>query len=330
MLCDYLRSTNGMRALKQGSPAKEACLLVLAFGFKLDDDVDEFGGFRDDDFADFAVGGEFLDVGVGEGESLELVGIREEVRGDGEFCAEFAIDLDDDFDGVGGEGGFVPGRPDIVATEFFEHLGGKVRRKRLQELRESNLVLVERGGEDIIDELHERGDRGVEAAAMNIFGDFLDGFVTEGLAGSEIISGEVGSIFFGVEDNGPAAIQEAIDSADSFGVPGGVLVVGVDEHFVSAESVGAVAALDNFEWVDDIAFRLGHFLAVGGVDVAVVEELLDRLAERQIALVGEELTPEANIEKMSNGVIATDIDVGRYQYLMASGSQAAWSSCGLT
>lgn len=78
-------------------------MLVLAFGFKLDDDVDEFGGFRDDDFADFAVGGEFLDVGVGEGESLELVGIREEVRGDGEFCAEFAIDLDDDFDGVGGE-----------------------------------------------------------------------------------------------------------------------------------------------------------------------------------------------------------------------------------
>lgn len=87
------------------------------------------------------------------------------------------------------------------------------------------------------------------------------------------------------------------------------MVVGADEHFVSAESVGAVAIVDDVERVDDIAFAFAHFFAVGGVDVAVIEKLLDGLAEGELALVGEEFAPEADVEEVGDGVVAAAVDV---------------------
>lgn len=47
----------------------------IGVGRRLDDDIDEFGTFRDDDFADFFAGDELLDVPFGEGEFLELISV---------------------------------------------------------------------------------------------------------------------------------------------------------------------------------------------------------------------------------------------------------------
>ena len=93
----------------------------------------------------------------------------------------------------------------------------------------------------------------------------------------------------------PAAVQEAINAADGARVPSGVELDWADKHFVGAEGVGAVAVVDDVERVDDVALRFGHFFAVWGVDITVVNQLLDWFAERQVAEVGKKLTPKANV-----------------------------------
>lgn len=98
-----------------------------------------------------------------------------------------------------------------------------------------------------------------------------------------------------LEHQGPAAVEEAVNATDGAGVPSGVLVIRADEHFVSAESVGAVAVVDDVERVDNIAFTLTHFFAIGGVDVTIVKQTFDWFAEGEITLVGEELAPKTNI-----------------------------------
>ena len=150
----------------------------------------------------------------------------------------------------------------------------------------------------------------LEAVAMEVGGDFLDGLMTGGEA-SGVVRGERLSGFGWVEAERPAAIQEAINPADSLSIPSGILIVGTDEHFVGTEGVGAIAAINYFQRVDHIPLGLGHFLAVGGVDVAVIEEFFDGFAEGQVALVSEELAPETDVEQVRHGVIAADVDIQR-------------------
>ena len=78
----------------------------------LGDDIEQMSLFDEDDF--LRGGDEFFDVFVFEGERLDFCFVVEVGGRDGEFGAEFAVDLDDDFDGVTFEDGFVPSWPFVV------------------------------------------------------------------------------------------------------------------------------------------------------------------------------------------------------------------------
>ena len=85
----------------------------------LDDDVDEFAGGEDDEFFGFLreVGFDFFVCEDGLFDGFFVLGL---VGGEGEFGAEFAVDLDDEFYCFGLEGFFVPGGPGVVAAELVE------------------------------------------------------------------------------------------------------------------------------------------------------------------------------------------------------------------
>ena len=65
----------------------------------LDDNIDELGFFDEDGFLD-AVLSVFLDFLVGEGEVEDFLLVVEVVCIGGEGGAEFAVDLDDNGDGI--------------------------------------------------------------------------------------------------------------------------------------------------------------------------------------------------------------------------------------
>ena len=184
-------------------------------------------------------------------------------------------------------------------------------RKGFQQASERDQVVgLGTGFVELVDVFHQRCHGGIETVAMEVGGDFLDGLMAGGEA-SGVVGGERLSGFGWVKAERPAAIQEAINPTDSFSVPSGILIVRTDEHFVGTEGVGAIAAINYFQRVDHIPLGLGHFLAVGSVDVAVVEELFDGFTEGQVALVSEELAPEADVEQVCHGVIAADVNVQR-------------------
>lgn len=265
-------------------------------GRRLDDEIDEFGAAGDDDFFDGAIGDEALDIGVGESKGAELVGLIEQVGADLELGAELTVDLDDNLDGVGLKIALFPSGPSIIGVQMFEHFGSEVGSKGLQETGERDeIVGCGAGFVKLVDVLHEGGNGGVEVVAIEVGGDFFDGLMAGGKAGGVVVSEGLGD-GGRAETESPTAIEEAENATDGLGVPSGVLVIGADEHFVSAQSVGAVTTIDDFERVDDVTLGLGHFFAVGGVDIAVVEEFLDGFAEREVALVSEEFAPEADVE----------------------------------
>lgn len=147
---------------------------------------------------------------------------------------------------------------------------------------------------EFVDVFHEGGHCGIEAVAVDIFGDLFDDFVSDDGRFSRIPLGRGFCEIF-TENKVPTAVEEAIDTADRAGIPGGVELDGANEHFVGAESVSTVAIINDIEWVDDITFRFTHFFAIWGVDVAVINQLFDGFAEWEIAFISKELTPKANI-----------------------------------
>mmetsp|Transcript_21672 Transcript_21672/g.69794 ORF Transcript_21672/g.69794 Transcript_21672/m.69794 type:complete len:225 (-) Transcript_21672:1582-2256(-) len=105
------------------------------------------------------------------------------------------------------------------------------------------------------------------------------------------------------------AVSEADDAGDLARLPGLDGVEGAHEHFVEPEGVGA-RGLDDVVGVDDVSPRLGHLLAVGAEDHALVDELLEGFLGRDDAGVEEDLVPEARVEQMQDGVLrASDVQV---------------------
>lgn len=91
-------------------------------------------------------------------------------------------------------------------------------------------------------------------------------------------------------------IQKSVNATDGARIPGSVHVVGTDKHFVGAQSVGAIAVIDDVEGIDDVALAFAHFFAIRGVDIAIIKKVFDRFAERKVAHVGEEFAPKADIQ----------------------------------
>lgn len=89
--------------------------------------------------------------------------------------------MNDQLDGVGGEVFFVPSGPLVGGVEMFEHFAGEVRGERFKKLGENDEVFV--AGAlfvELVDIFHKCGDGGVEVVFVDVFGDFLDGFMTDG------------------------------------------------------------------------------------------------------------------------------------------------------
>ena len=194
---------------------------------------------------------------------------------------------------------------------------------------------VSRSREHVVDQLHDRGDRGVEREAAQVAADLVDRPV--GLAHErEIIAlgrsrawrarpvrraGALG----GLRGQPPQPPEEAIDALDALVGPVGILVGRPDEQDVAARGVGA-HALDDRRGRDDVAAGLAHLRAVVG-DHALREQRLEGLLEVEVAEVGERLGEEARVHQVQDRVLdPADVLVDRHPLGAAPhGSHAACS-----
>ena len=109
------------------------------------------------------------------------------------------------------------------------------------------------------------------------------------------------------------------------------------EHLIEAKRVGAVFGNDAVG-SDDIAPALGHFLAVGAEDHALVDQTLEGFGRGDMAEVMENLVPEAGIKKMEHRMLgAADIEVhsaglatARHPILISLLADEAVGICGIT
>ena len=69
----------------------------------------------DDDFLGL-ISDELLDIGVGKSKFGDFVGVVDFVEIDSEARAQFAVDLNDEFDGITGKILGVVGGPSVVST----------------------------------------------------------------------------------------------------------------------------------------------------------------------------------------------------------------------
>ena len=142
-------------------------------------------------------------------------------------------------------------------VEFFAQMRGEgvEHGQKLRELRLGNdLGIRERIGAD-----HHLRDRGVEAELLDVFTDFLDGFVHHSL---ELFVGaflrlrrilNLGRNFtFIGYGHAPDPGQEAGHAFHTFHLPGLHLFERAHEHFIEAQRIGAVV-LHDVVGVDDVA-----------------------------------------------------------------------------
>ena len=132
-----------------------------------------------------------------------------------------------------------------------------------------------------------------------------------------------------VERDRPDAVQEPVDAADAGRAPRAALVPRPHEHQEQPDRVGAVA-LHQLVGVLDVAAALAHPLAVGAQDLALVEQLLERLAVIDQAHVRERLREEARVQQVHDGVLgAAGVLVDRAPALGQVARRAGRpSSCG--
>ncbi len=295
-------------------------------GEGLGDEVNEFVG-HDDDFFGGGAGEEFAHGVVDEDAAGD--GVATQAAGQVEVAADFAVDLDDDLDGVVGEptgvglGPGVAGEGGGVAEELPEFFGD-VRSEWGEDEGEDFGVRAGQGGACgsvfgvVVDPFHEGTEGGVEAEGFDVVGDFFECAVGDFLA----VGGRVGDVAdvvgeavvefvvrVGVNDEAPGAGEEAVDAFDASGAPGFGLLQRAHEHFEAAEGVGAVVA-DDVVGIDDVAEGFRHFLAVFAKDEALVDEALEGLGGGEVAEVVKDFVPESCVEEVEDGVFgAADVEV---------------------
>ena len=166
---------------------------------------------------------------------------------------------------------------------------------------------------ELVDQLHDGGDRRVEGKAPGqIAGDLLDRPV--GLAhqsqGVALGSGRrVGRPHWAggvslrrARAQPPQPGQETVHALQRALVPGRVLIGRSDEQHVAARRVDA-EALDDRRRADHVAARLGHLLTVGAEDHALGEQGAERLLEVEQLHVRERLDEEARVQQVQDRVL---------------------------
>ena len=267
------------------------------------------------------------------------------VLGDTCLCADLAVHLEHDLDGIFhslGVVGFGPGdvRERFVVTEDAPHFFGDVRGKRVQQLDErfARFAVALVHLHHFVVEDHQLANRGVEAHVLDVARDLDNGLVHHLLDGFR--SGFVNehrSFIAVAHDRAPGAAEEAVHAFDALGLPRLHGVQRAHEHFVQTKTVGTVVA-HNVIGVHDVLEGLTHLghnllkLDVGslleelsvlffdfvgrdlgargifvseGKNHALVEEFLERFVSRDEAEVEQDLVPEAAVEQVEHGVFGT-------------------------
>ncbi|MNS52788.1 hypothetical protein D3C72_855150 [compost metagenome] len=199
-----------------------------------------------------------------------------------------------------------------LVTQLRPELLGHVRREGREQQNEGlealTRELVRLVG--LVDEDHHLADGGVEAQALDVVGDLLDGLVQRAGELGVVMpaDGRVEGALLGHEQ-APHALQEAVGAFHALGVPGLGGVERPHEHLVETQRVRAVLR-DDVVGVDHVAAGFGHLLAVLTQDHALVEELLEGLGRGDVAEVVEYLVPEAGVQEVHDRVLrAADVQV---------------------
>mmetsp|Transcript_66760 Transcript_66760/g.161182 ORF Transcript_66760/g.161182 Transcript_66760/m.161182 type:complete len:863 (-) Transcript_66760:217-2805(-) len=213
-----------------------------------------------------------------------------------------------------------------LAAEHLPDLLAQVRRERREQQGERAhrlggqcLSRVERLQVVGID--HELRDRRVESHVVHVGRHLLDGLVHDLLRG--LVHGHalrrLAALRRGLAQAEGAPL-EAHDARDLLRLPRLDCLERSHEHLVEAHRVGAVL-LDDVVGVDDVASALGHLLAVGAEDHALVHQLLEGLGVLDQVEVEEHLVPEARVEQVQHGVLgAAHVEVDRQPRLIGLGA----------
>ena len=154
-------------------------------------------------------------------------------------------------------------------------------------------------------QLHQRGDGRVEAEVGEVVGHLDDGLVQLAFQVAHIVGRRLGrGLVRGgvIQRHAPDAVHEAAHALDRGGIPRPALVPRADEHQVAAHGVGAVL-VHHFVRVDHVAPALGHLLAVGAQDHALVEQPLHGLVKRHHFQLVQRLGEEARVQQVHGGVL---------------------------
>ena len=285
---------------------------------------------------------------------------------DRDLAAHLAVHLHRNLEHVGFEKGRIRDGPGVVrerllVPEPLPQLLGEMRRERRQQQHER----LGRGARHLrpfvrgVRQLHQRGDRRVEAHRLDVLGDLRDRLVHEALLLARRLGvGHAGALPPSSASlpaiKPPDPVQEPVRALDAARVPRLHLLERPHEHLVEPERVGAVAR-DDLVGIHDVAAALahlvgarldrdlgvvaqhepvallldellGHPLAVHrelelAEDHSLVHELLERLGRRHDAGVEQDLVPEACVEQMQHRVLAAaDVEVDRQPVLLELGS----------
>mmetsp|Transcript_41348 Transcript_41348/g.109688 ORF Transcript_41348/g.109688 Transcript_41348/m.109688 type:complete len:644 (+) Transcript_41348:689-2620(+) len=282
------------------------------------DDVDNLAGHVDE-LLDLLVADKLGDLLVCEGELARhrLVGVERQL----DLAAHLSVDLHAHRDGRLDALGLIELGPWRVrerslVAEQLPHLLAEVRRHRREEEGEVGDglggQLFERG--EVGREDHHLRDGRVERHRVDVARHLADGLVHQPL---RLLAH--GRPLGDSAREGVDALLEAHDARDLLGLPRLDRLERAHEHLVEPHRIRAVR-LDNVVGVDDVAARLGHLLAVGAEDHALVDELLERLLGRHQPEVVQHLVPEARVEEVEDGVLcATDVQVDRQPRLLGFG-----------
>ncbi len=168
-----------------------------------------------------------------------------------------------------------------LAAQQFPHLFGHVGCDRSEHNRQRTHLVDGRrpaGGADLVQQLHQGCDRGVERQAREIVGHLLDrgvqGSLDAGVRKSR--RPRLDRDFHGVE----GAVQETVRPHDRLAAKVAALVVGPEKHQVGAERVRA-KALDVLVGDHHVAARLRHLRSVADQQ-AVLAEPVVRFFEREV------------------------------------------------
>jgi len=159
---------------------------------------------------------------------------------------------------------------------------GDMRREGREHLQEHLPVGLLGNLVNAVDVNHHGADGRVELEVLDVVRDLLDGLVEAGLESWRRLSTILGVGRDALAVLPPDFVEEAVEPDDALRVPRLGLLEFADEHLEEPGDVGAVVA-DDLVWVDDVAARLRHLLAVLAHDEPLVAERLEGLGELEIA-----------------------------------------------